>query len=100
MLTGLSHTKTDPRLGLTSLDEETSVDRVPMTGDLPPWLAGSLMRITPAQLDHARHWFDGLAMLNTFTIAKGGVGSASRFLDSQDYRHVREHGETAGRGFA
>jgi beta,beta-carotene 9',10'-dioxygenase len=99
MLTGLSHTKTDSRLGLTSLDEETSVDRVPMTGELPAWLAGSLIRITPAQLDHARHWFDGLAMLNTFTMRDGGVAYASRFLDSQEYRHVREHGEPVGRGF-
>src|SRR3954454_9292790 len=100
MLTGLSHTKTDSRLGLTSLDEETSVDRVPMTGELPAWLAGSLIRIPPAQLDHARHWFDGLAMLDTFTLRDGAVSYGSRFLDSEDYRHVREHGEPARRGFA
>jgi carotenoid cleavage dioxygenase-like enzyme len=99
MLTGLSHTKTDSRLGLTSLDEETAVDSLPLHGELPPWLAGTLIRITPAQLDHARHWFDGLAMLNTFAIGDGGVAYASRFLDSKDYRSVQEHGEPAGRGF-
>ena len=100
MLTGLSHTKTDSRLGLTSLDEETTRDRLPLSGQLPPWLAGSLIRITPAQLDHARHWFDGLAMLNTFTMRDGAVSYGSRFLDSQDYRAVRDTGETVGRGFA
>src|SRR3954470_19542566 len=100
MLTGLSDSKTDSRLGLTSLDEETNVAALPMSGQLPDWLAGSLIRITPAQLDHARHWFDGLAMLNTFTVRDGAVSYASRFLDSQDYRHVRDHGEPAGRGFA
>ena len=98
--TTLSRPATDVELGFTSLDEETAVDRLPLRGELPPWLAGTLIRITPAQLDHARHWFDGLAMLNTFTLGGGGVSYASRFLDSREYRHVREHGEPIGRGFA
>jgi carotenoid cleavage dioxygenase-like enzyme len=100
MTTTLGTAPADPRLGLTSLDEETTVDRLALRGELPSWLAGSLIRITPAQLDHARHWFDGLAMLNTFTIRDGAVSYASRFLDSQDHRHVCEHGEPARRGFA
>ena len=61
------------------------------------------MRVTPALLDPGgkalRHWFDGLAMLNAFTIADGGVSYGSRFIQSRDYRHVREHGEIRGRTF-
>jgi beta,beta-carotene 9',10'-dioxygenase len=90
---------TGAELGFTSLDEETDVRSLPLRGQLPPWLAGTLIRVTPAQLDHADHWFDGLAMLNTFTIGDGGVGYANRFLDSQEYRHQREHGEVGARGF-
>ena len=86
-------------VGLQSLEEEVesrplAVDgRAARTGS-----AGTLVRVTPALLDPGgmplRHWFDGLAMLNAFTIADGGVSYASRFLDSQAYRNVREHGET------
>lgn len=61
------------------------------------------MRVTPALLDPGgtpvRHWFDGLAMLNAFTMADGSVSYASRFLDSQAYRNVREHGEVRMRTF-
>ena len=61
------------------------------------------MRVTPALLDPGgkavRHWFDGLAMLNAFTIADGGVSYGSRFIQSREYRHVREHGEIRGRTF-
>src|SRR3954471_11832845 len=98
--TTLTNPATGAELGFTTLDEETAVDRLPVNGHLPPWLAGTLLRITPAQLDHARHWFDGLAMLNAFTIRGRRVSYASRFLDSREYRHVREHGEPVGRGFA
>lgn len=61
------------------------------------------MRVTPAVLDPGgvalRHWFDGLAMLNVFTIAGGEVSYASRFLDSQAYRNVRETGAVGMRTF-
>jgi beta,beta-carotene 9',10'-dioxygenase len=97
--TTLTAPPTGAELGYTTLDEETAVDRLPLSGQLPPWLAGTLLRITPAQLDHARHWFDGLAMLNAFTLRSGEVSYASRFLESREYHHVRQHGEPVGRGF-
>src|SRR3954464_2580553 len=97
--TTLNAPPTGAELGYTTLDEETAVDSLPLSGQLPPWLAGTLLRITPAQLAHARHWFDGLAMLNAFTLRAGEVSYASRFLESREYHHVREHGEPVGRGF-
>jgi carotenoid cleavage dioxygenase-like enzyme len=84
---------------------EEEIDSLPLAvdGTLPDWLAGTLVRVTPALLDPGgvplRHWFDGLAMLNAFTIADDGVSYASRFLDSQAYRNVREHGEIGMRTF-
>jgi len=44
---------TDHRLGFTSLEEETAVDSLPVTGHLPSWLSGALVRVTPAKLGWA-----------------------------------------------
>jgi beta,beta-carotene 9',10'-dioxygenase len=94
---------TDARLGFTSLDEETTVDRLPVTGEVPGWLTGALVRVTPALLEvggrRLAHWFDGLAMLNRFGFAGGAVSYRSRFLDSHAYRDARAGQWTRG-GFA
>lgn len=62
----------DHRLGFQSLTDEAAVDRLPVEGRMPEWLSGDLVRVTPAQLDiggmSVRHWFDGLAMLNKFSL--------------------------------
>ena len=77
---------TDTRLGFTSLNEETAVDSLPVVGELPRWLSGALVRVTPARLEvggkRLDHWFDGIAMLNRFGIADGRVSYKSRFIDS------------------
>jgi carotenoid cleavage dioxygenase-like enzyme len=94
---------TDHRLGFKSLDEETAVDSLPVTGELPGWLSGALVRVTPARLEvggrRLDHWFDGIAMLNRFGIADGRVSYRSRFLDSVAYRDSQE-GEWRHGGFA
>ena len=81
-------------IGFESMEEELRVDRLPVSGDLPEWLDGTLVRVTPALLDIGgrpiRHWFDGLAMLNAFTLGGGRVAYASRFLDSEAYREARK----------
>src|SRR5918996_553779 len=95
--------RTDNRLGFTSLDEETSIDRLPVSGEVPAWLTGALVRVTPALLDvggrRLAHWFDGVAMLNRFGFADGRVSYKNRFLDSRAYRDAKE-GEWRRRGFA
>jgi beta,beta-carotene 9',10'-dioxygenase len=91
------------RIGFESQEDELSVDRLPLRGRLPEWLSGTLMRVTPAQLDVGgaplRHWFDGLAMLNAFGVRDGQVSYGSRFLDTEARRSARE-GELGFRGFA
>jgi carotenoid cleavage dioxygenase-like enzyme len=104
MTTALSHTTaTDHRLGFQSLDEETSVDRLAVTGEVPAWLSGALVRVTPALFEvgqrRVAHWFDGLAMLNRFGFAGGAVSYRNRFLDSAAYRDARA-GEITHSGFA
>jgi beta,beta-carotene 9',10'-dioxygenase len=95
MATATSQTpRTDPRLGFTSLDEETAVDSLPVTGELPAWLGGALVRVTPAKLEvgerRVDHWFDGLAMLNRFGFADGRLSYGSRFIRSRAYDEAQE----------
>src|SRR3954471_22784140 len=80
---------TDASLGLTNLDDEITVGELELEGELPAWLAGSLLRTGPARWDlggqTVNHWFDGLAMLHRFTIAGGAVSYANRFLRSKAF---------------
>jgi beta,beta-carotene 9',10'-dioxygenase len=95
--------QTDVRLGFTSLEEETAVDRLPVTGQVPAWLTGALVRVTPALLEvggrRLAHWFDGVAMLNRFGFADGRVSYKNRFLDSVAHRDAKA-GEWRHAGFA
>jgi beta,beta-carotene 9',10'-dioxygenase len=94
MLTQAAVKKGTRHKGLETLDDEVRVDALPVRGELPGWLAGRLVRVTPAMLDVGgtplRHWFDGLAMLNAFSIAEGGVSYGSRYLRTDAYRGARE----------
>jgi beta,beta-carotene 9',10'-dioxygenase len=90
--------------GFADLDEELTLDSIEVTGELPPWLSGSLVRVTPARFDlknghRIRHWFDGLAMLHRFAFADGRVSYANRFLRSNSYERA-ERGDGIGQGFA
>jgi beta,beta-carotene 9',10'-dioxygenase len=99
MATAMSHTPTTD-LGFTSLEEEAAVDSLPVKGALPAWLTGALVRVTPAKLDvggrRVDHWFDGLAMLNRFGFADGGVSYKSRFIRSRAYQEAEEGRLVAG----
>jgi beta,beta-carotene 9',10'-dioxygenase len=90
--------------GFESLEEEIVVDRLPVTGTLPDWLAGSLLRTGPAKFEAAgtplRHWFDGLAMLHRFTIADGAVAYGNRFLRGRSARAILDEGRIAYPEFA
>jgi carotenoid cleavage dioxygenase-like enzyme len=83
-------------LGFRTLDKETSVDELPVRGAVPPWLTGTLVRVTPAKFevgDRAyNHWFDGLAMLLKFAFSAGRVSYANRYLRSRAYLEAMETG--------
>jgi carotenoid cleavage dioxygenase-like enzyme len=90
--------------GFDSLQAETSIEALPVRGEIPPWLAGSLLRTGPAQWDYAlqqvRHWFDGAAMLHRFGFDQGRVSYANRFLQSRAYRAAKKTGKIAYAEFA
>lgn len=83
--------------GFDSLEDEVVVESLAVTGAIPEWLGGSLVRTGPAKWDVGEgtlnHWFDGLAMLHRFGFANGNVSYASRFLQTNAYRSARERGE-------
>ena len=97
-------TSIEPALGFRTLEQEVTVDELVLTGQLPSWLHGSLLRTGPAKFEvggqQMRHWFDGLAMLHRFTIEDGRVAYGNRFLESRSYRAARERGRIVYGEFA
>src|SRR3954447_11198042 len=93
-----------PVKGLESLSDEVRVDSLPVTGELPAWLTGSLVRTGPAKFEVGdrtmNHWFDGLAMLHRFGIEDGSVSYANRFLEGNSYRAAKHKGEITYSEFA
>jgi beta,beta-carotene 9',10'-dioxygenase len=90
--------------GFESLEEEIVVDALPVGGELPLWLTGSLLRTGPAKFEAGsrefNHWFDGLAMLHRFTFGDGRVSYGNRFLEGRTERAVRQEGRIAYPEFA
>jgi len=73
--------------GFQRTNDEVTAERLPVTGRMPEWLEGILLRNGPGQMtvgkQHFRHWFDGFAMLHKFTFAGGRVDYTGKFLESQ-----------------
>ncbi|XP_007182652.2 beta,beta-carotene 15,15'-dioxygenase [Balaenoptera acutorostrata] len=63
--------------------------RARVTGRIPAWLQGTLLRNGPGMhtVGETRynHWFDGLALLHSFTIGDGEVYYRSKYLRSDTY---------------
>jgi beta,beta-carotene 9',10'-dioxygenase len=95
---------TSPTAGFATLEQETTVAELPLRGELPSWLQGSLLRTGPAKFEvggeSLGHWFDGFAMLHRFTIADGRASYGNRFLESRAYRAAREQGRLVYGEFA
>ncbi len=83
--------------GFETLNQESTIDRLDVTGELPAWLAGSLLRTGPARFEvgeHAyRHWFDGLTMLHRFSFGDGDVAYGNRYLRGKTWTAAEETGE-------
>jgi beta,beta-carotene 9',10'-dioxygenase len=91
-------------LGYRALEDEHSIDRLDVEGELPEWLAGSLLRTGPTKWDlgqqRVSHWFDGLAMLHRFSFSDGEVGYGNRFLRGRAFQAAAESGRVGYQEFA
>jgi len=91
--------------GFRSLKTEVA-EAVPLavTGELPSWLEGTLLRTGPAKFEVGdrtyNHWFDGLAMLHRFGFAQGRLDYASRFLRGKAFTAAAMTGKIAYGEFA
>lgn len=86
------------------LEEELSQRPLNITGKIPVWLTGTLIRNGPIKVTidgkSNEHWFDGLAMLHAFTFDAGKVHYSNRFLRTDPYRTVFEKRSLCYDGFA
>ncbi|XP_063045079.1 beta,beta-carotene 15,15'-dioxygenase-like [Engraulis encrasicolus] len=61
-----------------------------ITGSVPDWLQGTLVRNGPGLFTIGdtsyKHWFDGMALLHSFTFKGGDVYYRSKFLNSETYK--------------
>ncbi|MGM0677462.1 MAG: carotenoid oxygenase family protein [Pseudomonadota bacterium] len=91
-------------LGLTSQARELEQESLPLRGQLPHWLEGVLLRNGPGLFEvggyRCRHWFDGLAMLQAFTLREGRVGFRNRHLVTRTLEQAQRSGRIEGSGFA
>jgi carotenoid cleavage dioxygenase-like enzyme len=95
---------TDYRRGFESLRQELHEPALPVSGQLPDWLSGTLIRNGPAQFEVGdqdyNHWFDGHAMLHAFRVGEGAVAYRNRFVASKSRQEALEQGEIARSEFA
>ncbi len=85
------------------LEESTNVS-LPILGKVPDWLSGTLIRNGPLRVyvdgKTNPHWFDGLAMLHSFSFEQGKVTYTNRFLRSDAYKTVFDKGSISYDDFA
>jgi carotenoid cleavage dioxygenase-like enzyme len=95
---------TDYRRGFDDLTREVHEPELPVEGDWPDWLSGTLIRNGPAQFSVGeqdyRHWFDGHAMLHAFRMTDGTVSYRNRFLETQSRTEALAEGEIVRSEFA
>src|SRR5208283_856537 len=92
------------RRGFSNVSGETTADDLKSEGEIPSWVHGSYITNGPAIFDlkgySFSHWFDGLAMLVSFSFSGARVGYASRFVKSDDYKDYAEKGTVSSITFA
>jgi beta,beta-carotene 9',10'-dioxygenase len=86
------------------LSQEVSNQTLQVSGKVPTWLSGTLVRNGPVTVSidgkSNLHWFDGLAMLHAFSFHAGNISYSNKFLRSDAYHTVFEKGSLNYDGFA
>jgi beta,beta-carotene 9',10'-dioxygenase len=80
------------KLGFSSQNEEVDFAELPVRGQIPDWLGGTLLRNGSGKYEvdsqQICHWFDGFAMLVRFAFADGKVAYRNRFLQTNAYKQA------------
>jgi len=64
-----------------------------VTGQLPAWLAGSLLVNGGGDYQRMQHMFDGYACVTKVKVAGGKAWGAQRYLQTQAYQSYKREGE-------
>src|SRR5215212_2236670 len=92
------------RKGLESQLREVALDELEVSGSIPSWLSGTLVRNGPARYEVGdrtlNHWFDGLAMLHAFGFRDGRVSYANRYLRTGAHEAATHRGRIEYSEFA
>ncbi|HVL52538.1 MAG TPA: carotenoid oxygenase family protein [Actinomycetota bacterium] len=91
-------------LGFESLESEVELEKAPVSGAIPSWLSGTLVRTGPAKFEVGQqkfnHWFDGLGMLHRFALEGGEVSYGNKYIQSRAYLEAMENDQISMREFA
>jgi carotenoid cleavage dioxygenase-like enzyme len=83
-------------IGITSQQSEVHDVQLPVTGSIPAWLDGTLVRTGPAKFEigdrRLDHLFDGFAMLHAYRFADGHVTYTNQALRGKAYREAHATG--------
>lgn len=75
-----------------------------ITGQIPNWLSGMLLRNGPAKFEaggkRVHSWFDGLAMIHSFSFSPEKVLYSNKFIRSEQYYKMVVEGNLDFKGFA
>ncbi|NXO73859.1 BCDO2 oxygenase, partial [Phainopepla nitens] len=78
-----------------SVEETPEPVPAKIKGHIPKWINGNLLRNGPGKFefgnDRFNHWFDGMALLHQFQLARGTVTYRSRFLQSSSFLRNSQH---------
>ncbi len=84
------------RLGFTTLEIKAYHHALSISGTIPEWLNGVLVRNGPGKFEvgsqQLHHWFDGYSLLTRFSFSAGKVSYSCDFLNSPDYLTSLEMG--------
>ncbi|MED7789423.1 carotenoid oxygenase family protein [Francisella sp. 19X1-34] len=74
----------------TSVNQEFSNHKLkPEISNLPDWFDGQVLRVGPAKFEYGNiklnHWFDGLAMLYSFSSNSKDICFSNKYLESEQY---------------
>jgi carotenoid cleavage dioxygenase-like enzyme len=91
-------------LAFQSNDDMPQRTELPVSGELPTWLSGQLLRNGPGRWKfdggEVNHWFDGMSLVHSFEVADGRVHYMNRFIESRAYKEFRASGKLSLSEFA
>lgn len=80
----------------SAVTQELSQVKLSVKGTIPDWLQGSLVRNGPISVtidgQKLKHWFDGPAMLHSFSFHENKIVYSNRFLNTQAYQKIFQEG--------